>query len=537
LWIVGEPDAAKPKADGMIANPAQVLAHHADRHTDELALVSEALSLTWSELHERVQLTAGALTALGVGPGDPVAVLLHNSTWPIELMYASAHIGAVYMPLNWRLAGPELNYIINHAQAKLLVSEHELAGLVREAGELCVAETVSVDGNCGWSELETVRAGSATMATAVEVERDQLARLMYTSGTTARPKGVMISFGNIEAKNLAHIVEFGICRAHRNLVCGPLYHTAALDGTTTTFLQVGGPTFIMRRFDPLMVFDAIERHGITHVWMAPAMINAVLREKTLLERDLRSVELLMNGGEKMPVPLIQRTLDAFPNAWFADGYGMTETVSGDAYLGSAFTLSKLGSVGKPVLNVELMIVDDADQPVPVGTSGEIVMRGPKVCTGYFRDPEASALTFRGGWLHTGDVGVIDEDGFLFIVDRLKDMIKTGGENVASLEVERVIQQHPAVSEVAVIGRPDPQWSEVPVAYVVCPAEPPSEEELLDFCRERLASFKVPNAIRFVDELPRTPSGKVLKRDLRASDVSELGGAAQGEVVSPRRGDR
>ena len=226
----------------------------------------------------------------------------------------------------------------------------------------------------------------------------------------------------------------------------------------------------------------------------------------------------------MPLPLIERLLRAFPNAWFADAYGLTETVSGDTFLDKRATVQKIGSVGKPCLHLEVAIWDDADRPVPPDVRGEIVLRGPKVFPGYWKDPESTATAFRGGWFHTGDVGYLDEDGFLYIVDRKKDMIVSGGENIASPEVERVLYEHAAVLEAAVVGRPDPRWGEMPVAFVVLrPGASATEEELREFCLARLAKFKVPRAVRFIEALPRNPSGKVLKRVLR--EGAGAGGAA------------
>jgi acyl-CoA synthetase (AMP-forming)/AMP-acid ligase II len=507
---------------GSVANPSRVLAHHADRRGDALAVECDGRSWTWAALHERVRVTAGALTGVGAERGDVVGVLLHNDLEFIELMYACAHIGAVFMPLNWRLAGPELNYIVNHARTKLLVTEPELAELVEKAGDLCCDAVIGVAPHGDWLELAKLRDAAERVADPVDVESEDLARLMYTSGTTSRPKGVMISFGNLEAKNIAHIVEFGFTADHRNLVCGPLYHVGGLDMVTTSMLQVGGATYLLRRFEAEKALGAIERFMITHLWMAPVMINSVVDHPSLPERDLSSVLLLSDGGEKMPLPLIQRVLEAFPNAWFADGYGMTETVSGDTFLDKRRTTNKLGSVGRPVCNAEVRVVDEDDRPVPPGTPGEIVMRGPKVCKGYLHDEEATATALRGGWLHTGDVGILDEDGYLFIVDRLKDMIISGGENISSSEVERALYEHPAISEVAVVARPDERWNETPVAYVVARGTPPDSDELTSFCRERLSGYKVPKGFRFVQALPRNPSGKVLKRELRELEQADAG---------------
>jgi acyl-CoA synthetase (AMP-forming)/AMP-acid ligase II len=348
---------------------------------------------------------------------------------------------------------------------------------------------------------------------------------MYTSGTTARPKGVMITYANLYWKNIGHVVEFGITGADRGLACGPLYHVGALDLTSTTVLYAGGTLEIHRKFDPEQVLEAFERRRISNVWLAPAMVNQILLQPALEKRDLSSVRLIIDGGEKMPLPLIERLLRAFPNAWFADAYGLTETVSGDTFLDKRTTLSKIGSVGKPCLHVDVAIWDETDRPVAAGTLGEIVLRGPKVFKGYWRDPAATATAFRAGWFHTGDVGYLDGDGFLYIVDRKKDMIISGGENIASPEVERVLYEHPAVLEAAVVGRRDPRWGEVPVAFVVRrPGAEVAEADLREFCLARLAKFKVPRAVEFIDALPRNPSGKVLKRVLREGPTPAGGGA-------------
>jgi fatty-acyl-CoA synthase len=233
------------------------------------------------------------------------------------------------------------------------------------------------------------------------------------------------------------------------------------------------------------------------------------------ERDLASVRVIINGGEKMPVPLIERIQRTFPSAWFADAYGLTETVSGDTFLDHDSIVAKLGSVGRPCLYLELDVWDDAGRPVAAGERGEIVLRGPKVFKGYWRDADATAAAFEGGWFHTGDVGVRDDDGYLFIVDRLKDMIVSGGENIAGSEVERVLYEHAAVLEAAVVGRADDRWGEVPVAYVVLrDGTTVRADELIEHCRTQLAKFKVPKDVTFLDALPRNPSGKVLKRELR-----------------------
>jgi acyl-CoA synthetase (AMP-forming)/AMP-acid ligase II len=329
----------------------------------------------------------------------------------------------------------------------------------------------------------------------------------------------MITHANLAWKNLAHLTELGLTHADLGLACGPLYHVGALDLTTTTLIAAGATTIIHRSFDASAVVDELERSRVTTVWLAPAMVNAIMALPDVEERDLSSVHVVVNGGEKMPIPLIERIQRTFPSAWFADAYGLTETVSGDTFLDRDSIITKLGSVGRPCLYLELDIRDGSGVSLPSGERGEIVMRGPKVFKGYWRDPDATAAAFAGGWFHTGDVGVRDDDGYLYIVDRFKDMIVSGGENIAGSEVERVLYEHPAVLEVAVVGRPDERWGEVPVAFVVLrPEVDATEDALLDHCRAQLARFKVPKAVTFIEALPRNPSGKVLKRELRAAQA-------------------
>jgi fatty-acyl-CoA synthase len=366
----------------------------------------------------------------------------------------------------------------------------------------------------GWTALAELRS-ARNVPPPTPAAGDDVHRLMYTSGTTGRPKGVMITHANLAWKNFAHIVEFGVTGADVGLACGPMYHVGALDLTTTTMIAAGATTIIHRAFEAADVVDEIERSRVTTVWLAPAMVNAIMGLPDVEQRDLSSVRLVIGGGEKMPIPLIERLQQTFPSAWFADAYGLTETVSGDTFLDRESTVTKLGSVGRPCLYLEVDIWDEQGTSLPAGERGEIVLRGPKVFKGYWRDPDATATAFAGGWFHTGDIGIRDVDGYLYIVDRLKDMILSGGENVAGSEVERVLYEHDAVLEAAVVGRPDDRWGEVPVAFVALrPDVTATSDELIEHCRGQLARFKVPKDVVFVDALPRNPSGKVLKRELR-----------------------
>jgi fatty-acyl-CoA synthase len=494
-----------------------VLAHHAARTPDRALAIFEGRRITYGGMAARAAALGAGLHQRGVGQGDVVALLSYNCPEFLETIFAANYLGAIAMPINWRLAPPEVCYILQHSEARALVCDASLVAPANEATKDLASELLRVcigADSDGWFALEALRTGPDA-DTWMPAAGDDVHRLMYTSGTTGRPKGVMITHANLAWKNLAHVIEFGFTTADLGLACGPLYHVGALDLTTTSLIAAGATTVIHRAFEASAAVDEIERSAITTVWLAPAMINAIMALPGVEQRDLSSVRLVINGGEKMPVPLIERLQRTFPAAWFADAYGMTETVSGDTFLDRGSILTKLGSVGRPCLYLELDLWDDKGRPVPAGERGEIVMRGPKVFKGYWRDPGATAAALAGGWFHSGDVGVRDDDGYLYIVDRLKDMILSGGENIASSDVERALYEHGAVLEAAVVGRPDARWGEVPVAFVVLrPGADVTADGLLEHCRARLARYKVPKAVTFLEALPRNPSGKVLKRELR-----------------------
>ncbi|MFG2247319.1 long-chain fatty acid--CoA ligase [Spirillospora sp. NPDC048823] len=497
---------------------ASVLDQHAQRRPGKTVVVHGDRRLTNRDLQARVDALAHGLLDLGIGRGDVIGLLLYNHAEFLEAVFAANRIGAVFLPLNYRLAPAEWEYILGHAGARALITESEFGAAVENLALPELRHRITLDGAAGpsWTRLpDLVEANLGRGVPPVDTGEGELQRLMYTSGTTSRPKGVKITNGNVIYKNLGQIIHLGLTHADITLVCGPLYHVGALDLPALATWHAGGSLVVQRKFDADEVLRAIERERITNVWLAPAMMNAVLGSAELGRRDTSSVRFIVGGGEKMPEPLVRRILEGFPNAWFADAYGLTETVSGDTFLDREHTLAKLGSVGRPIPHVRVRVVGEDDRDVPAGTLGEIVLRGPKVCAGYWRDEAATERAFRGGWFHTGDVGRLDEDGFLYVEDRKKDMIVSGGENIATPEVERVLYEHPAVLEAAVVGLPHERWGEVPRAFVVPrPGETVTAEEIQDFCRARLARFKVPARVELIGELPRTPSGKVLKRLLR-----------------------
>ena len=507
-------------------NLTRSLDRNADRTPHEDAVIFRGTRLTHLQLLDRVNALAAAFRAAGVGKGDIVALLIGNRPEFLESALAVNRIGAAFLPLNVRLAEPELEYIIRHAGAVAIVTEPGFAAPVAAIGArltspwtvVMIGENEGVDSVLYESFLGS---GLGASVPPTDVGEADLHRLMYSSGTTAHPKGVPITYGNFYWKTIGHVAEFGISAADRTAMAGPMYHVGAFDLPGIGTWWVGGSLVILPRFEVPDLLAAISRYRPTNVWLAPAMVNAVLnaleQSPELGELDTSSIRFITGGGEKTPVTLIERLLAAFPGARFADAYGLTETVSGDTFNDQAHIVSKIGSVGKPVVNLDVRIVGPDDGVVGPGVAGEILLRGPKVVSGYWKNPEATAAAFTsGGWFRTGDIGHLDSDGYLYIDDRKKDMIVSGGENVASSEVERVLYEHEAVLEAAVVAMPDPRWGEVPRAFVV--PRPGKDgltaEALIAHCRARLAGFKTPKEIVFLDVLPRTPSGKVLKRQLR-----------------------
>jgi fatty-acyl-CoA synthase len=502
-----------------VENFASTLDYQADRRPDKVVLTCGDATLTNAGLLRRVNALAAGLAGLGVRPGDIVAMALPNGPEFLELVYAVNRIGAAFLPLNTRLAPAEWEYILGHSEATVVVSDPGLAprldsvapGLPRLASRIVLGDAAG--GWLGYEDL--VRSAAGAHIPVADVPGSALQRLMYTSGTTSRPKGVCISHANLIWKNLGLMIEFGLTEKDVTAVAGPLYHVGALDMGGLATLAAGGSLVLQPRFDAAGLIGLIERHRATTVWLAPAMVSALLREEAVHRGDLSSLRVVMSGGEKMPEARLKQVLDLLPGVWFADAYGLTETVSSDTFMPFASMHAKLGSVGKALPHNRVRVADDAGASVPPGAVGEVLVRGPKVFSGYWRDPDATQRAFVGGWFRTGDMGFLDEDGFLYIADRKKDMIVSGGENIATPEVERALYEHPDIVEAAVVGHPDERWGEVPHAFVVArPGVTLTAAEVAGFCGGRLAGFKVPKHVTFVDELPRTASGKVIKRELR-----------------------
>jgi fatty-acyl-CoA synthase len=490
-------------------NLSSFVAFHARQTPGRCALKYRDEEITYAAFERRIGIVGGWLASRGIGPDDVVAVLMKNSAAFLDIAFAASHIGAIFLPINYRLASDEIAYIVENSGARLLIADEEF-----DASAAGPAPIVLVD--VAAQSNATRLAPDAKPATAHRRRTSDLMRLMYTSGTTDRPKGVMLTYENIYWKSADHVLALGLSRDTRLLVAGPLYHVGALDLPGIAVLWQGGMLSIQRDFDAAQCLAAIEADRLNAAWLAPVMTTSMLTHQNRGRYDVSSLRWAIGGGEKTPEARIRAFSQYFTNARYIDAYGLTETGGGDTFMQPGLEIAKIGSTGRPVAHVEIEIRDDAGRRVAPGENGEICLRGPKVTPGYWKDPEKTAAAFFGDWFRSGDVGYLDEDGFLYLTDRKRDMIISGGENIASSEVERVIYELPQVREVAVIGMPDQRWGERPVAVVVLADSTTLElPDLTAHCRKRLASFKVPKQLIIRDRLPRNPSGKVLKRVLRA----------------------
>lgn len=475
------------------------------------ALIYQGQRITFGELQKRVVQAAGLIASRGIAAGDVVALLMKNSAAFLELALAVTHAGGVLLPINYRLGAEEVDYILDHAGVKLLFADAEFAAAAgTRAPTIVLGESEQRDSRAFGESVNI-----APLRSPVERRQDDLYRLMYTSGTTDRPKGVMHSFDNMAWKCMDHIAALGLRREDRLLVVGPLYHVGAFDLPGVAVWHMGGCLAVERDFDPEATLALIERERITCGWMAPVMLNRVLALPGRERFDLTSFRWLIGGGERTPEERIREFGSLFTRARYIDGYGLTESCSGDTLMEAGREIEKIGSTGRALAHVDIAILDDEGQALPPGEAGEVCLRGPKVTRGYWRDEAKTRASFWGEWFRTGDVGYLDAEGFLYLTDRKKDMIISGGENIASSEVERVLYQLPDVAEAAVVGIPDERWGESVTAVVVLrPGATLTLEVLREHCVGRLGGFKAPKQLVLREALPRNPSGKVLKRVLR-----------------------
>jgi acyl-CoA synthetase (AMP-forming)/AMP-acid ligase II len=497
---------------------SDALEHWAATTPDAEALSFAGQHWTWAQWRDRIHRAAGALRAAGMGRGDVVATLDKNHPACLEITLAAASIGAAHAIANWRLAAAELQYILTDCRAKLLFVGADFAKTAVELDLPDVQQVIVVGGDD--DQYEAWLAGASPVDPDPDVSPEDICLVMYSSGTTGRPKGVMLTHRNLAAHTVNTTTSLPYSEGDRNLVAMPLFHVG---GTSYAILGLanGVPSSLCREPDPASLFGALAE-GCTHAFLVPAVVNGILAAGDQAIAAFGRLKRISYGAAPMPLPLLRRALAAFPTTEFVQVYGMTElggvvTVLGpEAHRDEAHP-ERLLSAGTVQTGTRMRVVDPATlQDVPVGQAGELWFHGDQRMLGYLGQPQATAdVITEDGWLRSGDIARVDEDGFVSIIDRLKDMIISGGENVYSPEVEQVLAEHPAVGDVAVIGVPDEHWGERVKAVVApAPGQTVDADELIAFCRERLAHYKCPTSVDVLDVLPRNPAGKVLKRNLR-----------------------
>lgn len=507
-----------------VSIPAQMFA-------EQEILVFEGLRWTYGELWERIRRLAVGLRRLGVERGDRIAILQTNSADYIATYFAAAASGAAFVPLNYRAKQPELEYMIGTARAKVLLVGDRYVPLVRAMRPALTSVETYVSMESDQRDMTPFREllqSAVEEFTETEVEDDDATILMYTSGTTSLPKGVILTHNDFTAYVCGNVELADGTPRGTALLSAPLYHIAGSTNVMTS-LFTGRKLVVMRQFEPRAWLEHVERERVTHAFVVPTMMKQLIDHPEFSRFDLTSLENLSYGGAAMPFPVIRRAIEMFPKTvGFVNAFGQTETTSTLTVLGPEDhrldgsreeverNLKRLVSIGRPLPDVQVKVVDDEGNVLPRGQVGEIWVFTPRAMKGYATGQDGVTSPARDGWLPTSDMGWIDEEGYIFLAGRKDDMIIRGGENIAPAEVEAVLYSHPAVDEVAVIGVPDVDWGQRVAAVVVKrPGMDVSAEELIEYCRERLSSFKKPEIVRFVDALPKNPLGKILKKDLRA----------------------
>jgi fatty-acyl-CoA synthase len=496
----------------------EILARNARRFTDKPALVFEDRSLTFGELNSRVNRLAGALARRGVTRGDNVAVLMYNRLEVIESYFACHKLGACPVPVNFRLAPAEVQYILDNSDAVGLLVDETLEKFAREAseGNSRFLLTLSSDPEPGAESYEAVLLLETDDEPDVVVGEDDLSFLMYTSGTTGLPKGAMLTHRNLVTNTTNWIMELEAGHDDVWLSGLPLFHIGGVNGILP-FIFLGGTSIITAStgFDPQDSLAQIARHNVTMCYFVPTQWQQICSLPGVADIDSDKLRKALWGASQAPVSTLELLTSTFPSVGIVNAFGQTEMSSNTCFLKPADAVRKMGSVGKAAVNVEVRVVNDEMVDVAPGEIGEIVYRGPTVMKGYYHNDLATEEAYAGGWFHSGDLVSVDDEGFITVVDRKKDLIISGGENIYPAEVERVLASHPAVVEVAVVGVQHPKWVETPIAVVVAASgQAPSEDELINFTKSRLASYKKPSAVVFIDALPRNAAGKVLRRELR-----------------------
>jgi fatty-acyl-CoA synthase len=511
------------------------LAKRAELSPNKLALIDAATGrrFTYAQFHERAsRLGEFLLGEWAIRPGDRVAILAPNSTDYFEVLYACAKIGAILVCLNWRLAVPELEAIVRDSTPRALVYDSQFAATAHALlGRTSIEQLIGLGGSAldgEWAYEQALSQASGRPIVMPPRGLDQVWHILYTAGTTGRPKGVLQTFGMVlyNALNIGLGIDLTSQDVTLNLL--PCFHTGGLNMYANPTFHVGGTAIVQKAFEPAQTLHLLSTQATAFFGVA-AVYLFMSQHPDFAKTDLSRVRSWASGGSALPTSLLE--LYAERGIIIQQGFGMTETGPTVFLIDREHALSKGGSVGKAQMHVQVRIVDGHGSDLPVGQAGELLIKGPGVTPGYWQLPDVTASSIEQGWLHSGDVARVDEDGYYFIVDRIKDMFISGGENVYPAEVENVIFQMPQVADVTVIGVPDPRWQEVGKAVIVVkPGMVLTEDEVLAFCRGKLANYKIPKSVAFVEQLPRNPAGKVLKQQVRSWFVpqSQAAGKSKGE---------
>jgi fatty-acyl-CoA synthase len=522
------PDTATAVARARQHAIGDLLHRTARRSPDKLAVVAGDLRVTYAEFDAAVNRCAHALADRGLAKGDRLALLSHNCWQFAVLAFATARLGVVLVPVNFMLGPDEIAFILTHSGARAIVAEDALAPTADKALAAAgvtdgVRGWIGLSGAApteGWEDVDPWWRSGDDSPPEVAVDDDDPLRLMYTSGTESRPKGVMLSSRSLISQYVSCVIDGGMSADDVEVHSLPMYHCAQLDCFFSVDVYLGATSIILPGPDPAALLATIAREKATKLFCPPTVWISLLRHPDFDSTDLSSLRKGYYGASPMPVEVLRELQRRLPDVQLWNFYGQTEMAPLATILRPHEQLERAGSAGKACLNVETMLVDDAGEPVPPGEVGEIVHRSPHATLGYYADEAKTAEAFAGGWFHSGDLGVMTEDGYLSVVDRKKDMIKSGGENVASREVEEAIYQLDGVAEVAVFGISHPHWIEAVTAVVVPkPGADVTPEQVQAHARERLAPYKRPKYVVLADALPKNPSGKILKRDLRSSYAS------------------
>jgi fatty-acyl-CoA synthase len=501
----------------MPSTVADLVRRSARRRPTRVALHFGERRWTYEELDDAVSRVAGRLLELGLVHGERVAALGTNSDAYLLLYLGCARAGLVHVPVNYNLVGGELAYIITQSGSTALFADPALQPAVEaimdDLGDVHRIGTIRDGVDARVDVLDWALTGEVPDLSGVVVEDGDLAQLLYTSGTTAAPKGAMMTHRAFVHEYVSCVVALDLDAADVPLHPLPLYHSAQMHAFLMPYLMLGATNHVVEKPDPADILARVERDGITALFAPPTVWIAIGEHPDFATRDLRALKKAYYGASIMPVPVLARLRDALGGVGFYNAFGQSEIAPLATVLRPEEHDERPDSAGRPVLFVEVMVVGDDGQEVVGAGQGEVLYRSPQLCTGYWDKPEETEEAFAGGWFHSGDLVRVDEEGYLFVVDRVKDVINTGGVLVASREVEEALYTHPAVAEVAVIGTPHERWIEA-ISAVVVTREDVTEEALIAHARERLAPFKLPKAVHFVDELPKNPSGKLLKRELR-----------------------